>query len=96
MTDAKTWAGDARTEINIGICGIQSTEMKSTIRTEMKKNLKGDNREGILMSGVLVLLLYIVSAMFGFCGGIFGYYFAKRMEKIKAEKEEPKTIVMDC
>ena len=48
------------------------------------------------MDGVLVLLLYIVSAVFGFCGGIFGYYFAKRKEKIKAEKEEPKTIVMDC
>ena len=48
------------------------------------------------MSGVLVLLFYIVGAMFGFCGGIFGYYFAKRREKIKAEKEEPKTIVMNC
>lgn len=48
------------------------------------------------MDGVLVLLLYIVSGLFGFCGGIFGYYFAKRMEKIKAEKEGPKTIVKDC
>lgn len=48
------------------------------------------------MSGVLVLLLYIVSAVFGFCGGIFGYHFAKRMEKRKIKKECPKTFAMNC
>ena len=33
------------------------------------------------MNGLMVILIYIVSGIFGFAGGIFGYFFAKHKDK---------------
>ena len=39
------------------------------------------------MSPILLAITYVTCLFMGFCGGIFGYIFAKRQEKKKAEKE---------
>ena len=48
------------------------------------------------MSGIVVLLLYLTCLFMGFCGGVFGYMFAKDMEKKKRKKEPPETIIKPC
>lgn len=40
-----------------------------------------------MINGWLIFLLYIVCGVFGFAGGIFGYYFAKKKDQKKAKKE---------
>ena len=39
------------------------------------------------MSPILLAITYVVCLFMGFCGGIFGYIFAKRQENKKAVKE---------
>ena len=49
-----------------------------------------------MIEGWMILLFYIVGGIFGFAGGIFGYYFAKKKDQKKAEKEKPTTISVPC
>ena len=48
------------------------------------------------MSGLMAVLIYVVCLFMGFCGGIFGYFFAKTMEKKKAKKQQPETVSIPC
>ena len=48
------------------------------------------------MKNWMLLLIYLVCGVFGFAGGIFGYYFAKKKDQKKAKKEEGTTISVPC
>ena len=47
------------------------------------------------MSPILLAITYIVCLFMGFCGGIFGYIFAKRQEK-KKEDAKLKGLCKEC
>ena len=48
------------------------------------------------MDGLMVILLYIACLFFGFCGGLLGCLYFKRVEKRKAEKHEGETLIVNC
>ena len=49
-----------------------------------------------MIEGWMILLFYIVGGVFGFAGGIFGYFFAKKKDQKKAKKKEGITVSVPC